>query len=141
MVFIFLGVVVLGLKVAELAPVAEWSWFVVLAPFPLAVVWWLWSDLSGRTRRRAMRHDQQRKHALRRNLAQGMGLQGLFDRGVSAKLRKAEARDKAARQRQIDEVEGKRERQRQANRDSILTTRMDSSFDSRQDAAAGPSKQ
>ena len=55
MVFILLGVVMLGLKVAELAPVAEWSWFVVLAPFPLALVWWLWSDLSGRTRRRAMR--------------------------------------------------------------------------------------
>ena len=141
MVFVLLGVVLLGLKAAELAPVAEWSWFLVLAPFPLALVWWLWSDMSGRTRRRSMRSDQQRKHALRRNRAQGMGLQGLFDRGVAAKLRKAEARDKSSRQRQIDKVEGKRERQRQANRDSILTTRMDSSFDSRQDPAPGSSKQ
>ncbi len=141
MVFLLLGVVLLGLKAAELAPVVEWSWFVVLAPFPLALAWWLWSDMSGRTRRRAMRSDQQRKQAMRRNLARGMGMLGIFDRGVAAKLRKAEARDQAARQRQIDKVEGKRERQRQANRDSILTTRMTSSFDSRQDSAAGPSKQ
>ena len=138
MVFIVLGVLLVALKLAELNPVAEWSWFLVLSPFALALAWWVWSDATGRTRRRAMRKDQQRKDARRRNLADGMGLRGLFDRSVSAKLRRAEAKAQASRQRQIDKVEGERERRRQANRDSILTTRMDSKFDSRFDAPAQP---
>jgi small Trp-rich protein len=130
MVFIVLGVLLLALKLAELNPVAGWSWFLVLLPFALAVVWWVWSDATGRTTRQAMRKDQKRKEDRRRNLADGMGLRGLFDRSVSAKLRKAEAKAQAARQRQVDKIEGERERKRQANRDSILTTRMDSQFDS-----------
>jgi small Trp-rich protein len=136
MVFIVLGVLLLALKLAGLNPVAEWSWLAVLSPFALAVVWWLWSDVSGRTQRRAMRKDEARKLERRRQLADGMGLRGLFDRSVSAKLRKAEAKEQAKRQRQIDKIEGERERQRQANRDSILTTRMDSKFDSRFDGPA-----
>ncbi len=140
MLFILLGVILVGLKLAEMNPVAEWSWLAVLAPFALALVWWAWADKFGRTQRQAMNRDQERKQARRRNLAQGMGLQGLFDRGVAAKMRRAEARDKAARQRQIDKVEKRREAQRQANRDSILTTRMDSKFDSKADGGQ-PSKQ
>jgi len=136
MVFMVLGVLLVALKLADLNPVAGWSWFLVLSPFALAVVWWVWSDASGRTQRQAMRKDQQRKQERRRNLADGMGLRGLFDRSVSAKLRKAEAKAQAKRQRQIDKIEGERERRRQANRDSILTTRMDSKFDSRFDAPA-----
>ena len=136
MVFIVLGVLLLALKLAGLNPVAEWSWLLVLSPFALATAWWAWSDKSGRSRRLAMDKDQARKQERRRSLAQGMGLRGLFDRGVSAKLRKADEKARAARQRQIDKIEGERERKRQANRDSILTTRMDSSFDSRIEALA-----
>jgi hypothetical protein len=87
-----------------------------------------------------MRKDQQRKDDRRRNLADGMGLRGLFDRSVAAKLRKAEAKAQAARQRQIDKIEGERERRRQANRDSILTTRMDSKFDSQDNGSTRPGK-
>jgi small Trp-rich protein len=136
MLFILSGVILVALKLAGLSPVADWSWFAVLAPFALAVAWWAWSDSSGRTKRQGMQKDQARKQERRRSLAQGMGLQGLFDRSVGAKLRRAEAKDKAVRQRQIDKVEKERERKRQANRDSILTTRMDSKFDSRFDAPA-----
>ena len=138
MVFILLGVLLLALKLAGLDPVAAWSWFAVLAPFAMAVAWWAWSDASGHTKRQGMQKEQSRKQERRRNLAQGMGLQGLFDRSVGVKLRRAEERDKAARQRQIDKVEGERERKRQANRDSILTTRMDSQFDSRFDVPKPP---
>jgi len=138
MVFILLGVLLVALKWAEVAPVTEWSWWIVLAPFALALAWWALADANGLTQRRAMRKDQQRKDARRRNLADGMGLRGLFDRSASAKLRKAEAKAQASRQRQIDKVEGERERKRQANRDSILTTRMDSKFDSRFDAPGQP---
>ena len=140
MVFIVLGVLLLGLKFAELPPVAGWSWWLVLTPFALAAAWWAWSDATGRTTRQAMRKDQKRKEDRRRNLADGMGLRGLFDRSVSAKLRKAEAKAQAARQRQIDKIEGERERKRQANRDSILTTRMDSSFDSQSASASKSAK-
>jgi small Trp-rich protein len=133
MVFILLGVVLLALKLAGLDPVAEWSWFAVLVPFAVAVAWWAWSDASGRTRRQGMQKDQTRKQERRRNLAAGMGLQGLFDRSVGAKLRRVDEKANAVRQRQIDKVEKDRERKRHANRDSILTTRMDSKFDSRFD--------
>jgi small Trp-rich protein len=134
MVFVLLGAVLVALKLAELNPVAQWSWFLALSPFALAVAWWVWSDSSGRTQRQAMHKDRTRKEARRRNLADGLGLRGMFDRGVSAKLRKAEEKEQAARQRKIDKIERERERIRQANRDSILTTRMDSKFDSRFDA-------
>ena len=136
MVFILLGVLLLALKLASLEPVAAWSWWLVLAPFALAVAWWIWSDKSGRTRRLAMRKHEARKHQRRQNLAAGMGLRGIFDRGVAAKLRQADAKAETARRKQIDKIEGERERKRQANRDSILTTRMDSKFDSRFDARA-----
>jgi small Trp-rich protein len=127
-----------ALKLAELAPVSEWSWFLVLAPFALAVAWWAWSDKSGRTQRQAMRMDQERKDERRRNVAKGMGMLKLFDRKVAAKLRHAEDREKAARQKQIDKIVAQRERQRQAIRDSVLTTRMDSRLDSQAEAATKP---
>jgi small Trp-rich protein len=139
-VFILLGAVLVVLKLAEIAPVAEWSWFLVLAPFALAVAWWAWSDKSGRTQRQAMRKDQARKDERRRNLAGGMGMLKLFDRKVAAKLRHAEDREKAARQKQIDKIVAQRERQRQAIRDSVLTTRMDSRLDSQADPATKPGK-
>jgi len=140
MVFMVLGVLLLALKLAEINPVADWSWFAVLAPFAMAVAWWAFSDATGHTKRVGMRKEEARKLERRRNLAQGMGLQGLFDRSVAAKLRRADEKAKAARQRQIDKVETERERKRQANRDSILTTRMDSQFDSQSAPAAKPDK-
>ena len=56
-----LGIVLLLLKWQEIGPVAEWSWWTVLAPFALAVVWWTWADWSGYTKRKAMERDDQRK--------------------------------------------------------------------------------
>jgi small Trp-rich protein len=136
MVFILMGALLVALKLTGMAPVSDWSWFLVLAPFALAVAWWAWSDKSGRTQRQAMRKDQARKDERRRNIANGMGLLRLFDRKVAAKLRRADERDQAARQKQIDKIVAHRERQRQAIRDSVLTTRMDSQLDSRAEAAS-----
>jgi small Trp-rich protein len=140
MVFVVLGVLLLALKLAGMAPVAEWSWWLVLAPFALAVAWWAFSDKTGRTQREAMRNDQERKDHRRRTLATGMGLRHLFDRKVAAKLKRADEREQALRQRQTDKVVKQRERQRQIIRDSVLTTRMDSQFDSQSTAAAKPEK-
>ena len=58
---LFLALILLGLKLAGVEPVAHWSWWWVLSPFALAALWWLWSDLSGRTTRLAAMADEQRK--------------------------------------------------------------------------------
>ena len=56
-----LGVVLLLMKYLEYGPVAEWSWWVVLAPFGLAAAWWAWADFSGYTKRKAMEKMDQKK--------------------------------------------------------------------------------
>ena len=70
-----IGIVLLLLKYLEVGPVAEWSWWVVLSPFGLAVVWWIWADVSGWTKRKAMQRDADRKRdRLDRNIdAMGLG--------------------------------------------------------------------
>ncbi|MCM3563872.1 TIGR04438 family Trp-rich protein [Hydrogenophaga intermedia] len=57
-----LGIVLLLMKYLEVDPVTAWSWWVVLAPFALAVAWWAWADTTGYTKRKAMeRMDQKKK--------------------------------------------------------------------------------
>ena len=75
MAFLILGILLLAMKMAELGPVALWSWWVVLAPFGLAVAWWGFADSIGLTQRRAMDKMEQNKAERRnRNLeALGMG--------------------------------------------------------------------
>lgn len=63
MLFLGLGLVLLVMKYLDLGPVAAWSWYVVLAPFGLAFIWWTWADLSGYTKRRAMERENARKQA------------------------------------------------------------------------------
>ena len=60
-----LGIIFLVLKYAEIGPVAAWSWWWVLAPFALAVIWWAWADSTGYTKRKAMERDDQRRDARR----------------------------------------------------------------------------
>ncbi|MFN3736826.1 TIGR04438 family Trp-rich protein [Hydrogenophaga sp.] len=54
MYFLALGVLLALLKALEMGPVAAWSWWWVLLPFGLAVLWWAWADSTGYTRRKAM---------------------------------------------------------------------------------------
>lgn len=61
MLFLFIGIVGIALKYLEIGPVAAWSWWVVLAPFALAVVWWWWADSSGYTKRKEMEKMDKRK--------------------------------------------------------------------------------
>ncbi|GHC91381.1 hypothetical protein GCM10007320_40330 [Pseudorhodoferax aquiterrae] len=58
-----LGLVLLLLKWAQWGPVAGWAWWVVLAPFGLAILWWAWADASGYTKRKAMEREAARKAA------------------------------------------------------------------------------
>lgn len=58
-----LGLVLLAMKYLEIGPVAAWDWWVVLAPFALAVLWWTWADASGYTKRQAMKREDARRQA------------------------------------------------------------------------------
>lgn len=56
-----LGIILLCLKLMEIGPVTTWSWWLVLAPFAGAALWWAWADGSGYTKRKAMEKHEQRK--------------------------------------------------------------------------------
>ena len=60
MYFLALGLVLLVMKYASLVPVATWSWWWVLSPFVMAVLWWFWADSFGYTRRKAMELENKR---------------------------------------------------------------------------------
>ncbi len=61
MLFLLIGVAGIVLKYLEMGPVAALSWWVVLSPFGLAVVWWWWADKSGYTEKKAMEKMDKRK--------------------------------------------------------------------------------
>ena len=63
MYLLVLGIILLAMKYLEFGPVAEWSWWVVLSPFALAVVWWTWADQTGYTKRKAVERENERKQA------------------------------------------------------------------------------
>ena len=70
MYFLGLGLILLAMKYLEISPVANWSWWLVMAPFALAVAWWAWADASGYTKRKAMdREDARRKARVDKNKA------------------------------------------------------------------------
>lgn len=58
-----LGVILMVMKYLEIGPVAVWEWWVVLAPFGLATIWWIWADASGYTKKKAMQVEQARVKA------------------------------------------------------------------------------
>ncbi len=74
MLFLGLGVVLLLMKYLEMGAVANWSWWVVLAPFGLAVIWWAWADASGYTKRKAMEKMDKRKADRQAQNREALGL-------------------------------------------------------------------
>jgi small Trp-rich protein len=74
MAFLFVGLLLLALKLTEIGPVATWSWTWVLLPFGLAIVWWAIADKTGLTRRRAMRKMDERKAERRQRSLEQLGL-------------------------------------------------------------------
>jgi small Trp-rich protein len=69
-----IGIILLALKYLEIGPVATWSWWVVLAPFGLAVAWWSWADMSGYTKRKAVERENLRKQARIDKSREALGL-------------------------------------------------------------------
>jgi len=61
--FLLLGLVAVALKYFEVGFVAQWSWWVVLIPFGLAMAWWAWADASGYTKRKVVEREDERRQA------------------------------------------------------------------------------
>ena len=59
--FLALGILAVALKYLEIGPFAQWSWFIVLIPFGLAMAWWAWADWSGYTKKKAVERDEDRR--------------------------------------------------------------------------------
>ena len=78
MLLLGLGLVLLALKYLEIGAVAAWSWWMVLSPFALAVVWWTWADMTGYTKRKAMERESIRRQARidKNRDALGLGTKG-----------------------------------------------------------------
>jgi small Trp-rich protein len=74
MAFVVIGLILLALKVLEIGPFASWSWWVVLAPFGLAALWWSVSDALGLTQKRAMRKAGERTTERRAKAVRDLGL-------------------------------------------------------------------
>lgn len=74
MPMVIIGVLLLVAKMAEFGPTADWSWWIVLAPFGLAVVWWQFSDSTGLTQRRAMDKMDERKKQRRERALEALGM-------------------------------------------------------------------
>ena len=74
MFFLVIGVLGLALKYLEIDPVAGLSWWIVFAPFALAVAWWTWADASGYTKRREVgkMEDRKKKRIDKQRAAMGM---------------------------------------------------------------------
>jgi small Trp-rich protein len=76
MLFVVIGLIVIGLNLANVGPFGAWNWeffgdlWKFCVPFVCAIAWWVWSDLSGLNKRREMARMEDKK-ALRRqeNLA------------------------------------------------------------------------
>jgi small Trp-rich protein len=78
MVFIVIGVLLIGLKLAEIGPVAAWSWWWILSPFALAAVWWQFADSTGLTKKREIDKMEERKAERRKKNFNNLGMD---DRG------------------------------------------------------------
>ncbi len=99
MAFLLLGLLTLAMKLAEFGPVAAWSWWLVLAPFGLAVAWWVYADSSGLTQRRAMARMERTKAERRdRNIA-ALGLSPCERRPRASEFPAADAGKRAAKPR------------------------------------------
>lgn len=62
-----LAIVLSLLKLADIGPVAGWTWWPILGMYGAAAAWWAWADASGYTKRKAMeRMDQRKKERIER---------------------------------------------------------------------------
>jgi small Trp-rich protein len=130
--FIIAGVLLIGLKLADVGPVANWEWWWVLSPFALAAAWWAYADASGMTKRHEMQKLEDRKKERRNKALDALGIDR--NRGTREDAATRARREAAKR------VEGQRAQRREKNekviRDSVFDTQQQSSsFDASKESA------
>ena len=132
MLFIVIGLLLIGLKFADVSPVATLSWWWVLAPFALAAAWWAYADGSGLTKRREMDKLEDKKKERRRKAMDALGI----DRGRQQREDAAERSRKVAASRAETTRTDKREKNDKLVRDSVFDSRQGSGFDDSMDGAS-----
>jgi small Trp-rich protein len=126
---VIVGVLLVAAKLAEFGPFAGWSWWIVLAPFALALAWWFYADATGLTKKREIRRMEERKVERRRKAAEALGLT----------MSSGEREEALRRARAVvtNPIERQRAEKRKQNKKQIL----DSVFNSRQSAGFEDSAQ
>jgi small Trp-rich protein len=80
MLFVLAGIVLIGLNLADVGPFGKWNWeffgdlWKFCVPFVLAILWWIYSDVSGLNKRREMQRMEDRKAARREENLQALGM-------------------------------------------------------------------
>ncbi|MFZ5525424.1 MAG: TIGR04438 family Trp-rich protein [Pseudomonadota bacterium] len=76
--FVVIGVAMLVMNLAGIGPVGAWTWredwWLLLMPFGLAILWWLWADSSGWTQRKAMEKVDAKRDARRDKALDALGM-------------------------------------------------------------------
>jgi small Trp-rich protein len=92
MYMVLLGVILLILKLAEFGAVGAWSWWIILSPFAVAVVWWAWADSSGWTKQREVDKMEQKRQQRRIDALDKLGMDEKGRRGKSSSAKAARNR-------------------------------------------------
>jgi len=71
---VVVGVVMMLLKLAAIGPAAAWSWWLVVAPFAAAAIWWQFADSVGITQRAAANRQAERVKRRREERMDALGL-------------------------------------------------------------------
>jgi small Trp-rich protein len=95
MPLVVVGVLLMLAKWAEFGPFASWSWWIVLAPFAGAVLWWEFADNSGWTKSKAMEKMEQRKVDRREKAMEALGISKRRDKVIS-RAQRAKAQEISA---------------------------------------------
>jgi small Trp-rich protein len=70
--FLVIGLVLVVLKLADVAPVAGWSWWWFLVPFGATALWWFLADATGLTAKREQQRWQERREKRRQDALEKM---------------------------------------------------------------------
>ncbi len=91
MLFVLIGIVVIGLNLANVGPFGAWNWeffgdlWKFCVPFAFALAWWVWSDKSGLNKRREMERMEKKKSDRRKENLVSLGIDRNSRRGAPHK--------------------------------------------------------